>query len=90
MSGVAVETVRRLISSKGSSESTISKVAGALKIDVTEVSRWAGQCRSVSEPYVLPGEAHLMTARQRDAMTELIRAITEEQTGRRVAPEKNR
>lgn len=77
MAGVAVETARRLIQGKGSTDATIGKVAEALNMDVREVSGWAGRHRPVLDPYIVPGEAHLMTERQRAAITELIRAMTE-------------
>lgn len=78
IAGLGVETTRRLLYGMGSaSVESVSKVADALHIDVREVSRWAAQSRAVKAPYGVPAEADLLTDRERRAVTDLIRAITD-------------
>lgn len=55
--------------------STVQKVADALGLPVTEVSRWVGQARTVKNPYMPPVEADLLDARERKAVDEVIRLI---------------
>lgn len=76
-SGVAVETVRRLVYGMGApSEGTMRAVAAALDIPVPTVRKWAGSPRGESDPYSPPLEADRLNERQRKALDELIRATT--------------
>lgn len=78
MADLHTSTVASLIFRERETEpAVIERVASALGIDVREVSTWAGVARSVSDPYVAPPEANLLTARQRKALTEMIRAFAE-------------
>ncbi len=90
LSGVAPETIRRLALGKGTtSEDTLAAVAKTLEEDVTTVAAWAGKARAVARPYSPPSEANLLTARQRRALDELIRAMAEREEvrdGRESAP----
>ncbi|WP_037160990.1 helix-turn-helix domain-containing protein [Rhodococcoides fascians] len=53
--------------------STVQKVADALGLPVTEVSRWVGQARTVKNAYMPPVEADLLDDRERKAVDEIIR-----------------
>ncbi|WP_343993080.1 hypothetical protein [Terrabacter terrae] len=56
---------------------TVAAVAEALRLDVRTVSDWAGAARSVIEPYRPPAEADLLTLKQRRAVDQIIRAMTD-------------
>lgn len=76
-SGVATETVRRMITGLGTpSQASVAAVAEALGKDVREVNRWIGQARSVRKPYAPPDEAHMLTDSERKAVDQIIRTIT--------------
>lgn len=76
-SGIAVETVRRLLYGIGvPSESTLSAVAKALDIPVPTVRKWAGRPAGERTPYSPPPEADQLNVRQRKAVDELIRSTT--------------
>jgi len=71
-------TVSRMVQGKGVAKvENVAAVAEALGVDVRSVSEWVRQARAEVEPYVPPAEADLLTRRERDALTELIRAVTE-------------
>lgn len=71
-------TVSRMVQGKGVAKvENVAAVAEALGVDVRTVSEWVRQARAEVEPYVPPAEADLLTRRERDALTELIRAVTE-------------
>lgn len=74
----SVEAVRRMLHGIVASEpETIAAVAEALRLDVRTVSSWAGTARSVVEPYRPPAEADLLTPKQRKAVDQIIRAMTD-------------
>ena len=76
--GLHTTTVSRMVRGAGVAKvENVAAVAGALGVDVTTVSGWVSQEREESEPYVFPAEVDLLTRREREALTELIRAITE-------------
>lgn len=76
--GIAVESVRKLVYGMGTPRpSTVAEVAKALRVDVRLASEWAGQARSVREPFTLPPEADLLNARERRAITELVQAVVQ-------------
>lgn len=78
MAGISVETTRRVLYGMGDARvETINAIAAALRTDVRKVSEWAEQARSVAEPYKVPAEADLLTDKERRAVTNLIRAITD-------------
>lgn len=77
-SGLSHVTVRRLIAQGRTSPATISKVAGALGVEESTVYQWAGMPVSDWGPWVPPREAHKLNPRAREALDELIRAITED------------
>lgn len=74
--GLHTTTVSRMVHGKGSPDpANVAAVAGALRVDVVVVSRWVDQARSQTEPYTPPPEADLLSRRQQEAVTELIRSI---------------
>ena len=76
--GVHTSTISAMIhGDRDTSPETVAKVAEVLGVDVVRVSRWVGQARTVAAPYQPPAEAALLTARQRKAVDELIRSMTE-------------
>lgn len=80
MAGVSTTTLTMMVTGRRrASMATIRKVAEALRLDADTVAAWVGG-GSVT-PYQVPEEVHLLTPRQQKALTELIRAIAEEQTG---------
>jgi len=94
-SGVAVETVRRLVqgSRKAPRDETLRAVAGALGLPLATISAWAGAVTSdTEEPYSPPAEANRLTLRQREAVDELIRLLAQKEAGgeheQRSAPSK--
>lgn len=77
LSGVAVETVRKLVYGIGTPRTdTVERVAHALGLDIRIVSDWSGQHRAVAAPFTLPTEAALLDERERDVITELVRVMT--------------
>src|SRR5699024_11778125 len=82
--GLHTTTVSRLVRGVGKPKpGVVEAVAAALGVDVRFVSEWAQQVRSETRPYEPPAEVNLLTRREQDAVTELIRAIAarEERTG---------
>lgn len=76
-SGVSTETVRQaMFGGRDTSPESVRSLADALGVDVRVVSEWVGQARAVAPAYTPPQEADLLTARERKAINELIRAIT--------------
>lgn len=76
--GLHTSTVTSLIFQDRETEPhVVERVAKALGVDVQIVSEWAGIHRPMSAPYVPPPEANLLSARQRKAITELIRSFTQ-------------
>jgi len=81
--GVTVTTITSMVFGDRHTEpGTIDRVAAALHVDVRLVSQMVGRARSVREPYVMPDEVHLLSTRERAAITLLIRAIAEERESR--------
>lgn len=83
-SGVAVETVRRLVqgSRKAPRDETLRAVAGALGLPLATISAWAGAAASdIERPYTPPAEANRLTLRQREAVDELIRLLAIKEAG---------
>lgn len=76
--GLSHVTVRRLIAQGRTSPATIGKVAEALGVDESTVYQWAGVPVSDWGPWIPPREAHKLNPRAREALDELIRAITED------------
>lgn len=82
--GLHTTTVSRLVRGVGKPKpGVVEAVAAALGVDVRFVSEWAQQVRSETRPYEPPAEVNLLTRREQDAVTELIRAIAarEERAG---------
>lgn len=78
MAGTDTSTVTALIFGDRTTElHVIEQVAASLGLDVNLVTEWAGRSRTVTEPYIPPKSADLMSRRQRRAMDELIRSFTE-------------
>lgn len=76
--GLHPTTVSRMVSGRGVAKvENIAAVAEKLGVDVVKVSGWVRQTREETEPYDIPPEVDLLTRRERDALTELIRAVTE-------------
>src|SRR5690625_1335710 len=74
--GLHTTTVSRLVRGVGKPKpGVVEAVAAALGVDVRFVSEWAQQVRSETRPYEPPAEVNLLTRREQDAVTELIRAI---------------
>ncbi len=70
--GLAVETVRRVVHGIGTpGPETVAALVDKLGADVED---WTGQ-HVTAGPYVPPSESALLTGPQRDALTDLIRAI---------------
>lgn len=77
-SGVAVETVRRLVqgSRKAPKDDTVRAVAEALGVRLGVVSEWVGVAASdTDQPYRPPAEASRLTLHQRTVVDELIRLL---------------
>lgn len=73
---MAPETVRRIVNGIGKPRpENVAALARALGTDVLTVSEWAGQVRSLRQPYAAPPEGDLMSERQRRAIDELIRLL---------------
>lgn len=76
--GIHTTTVSRMVNGVGTArQRNVAAVADALGVDVVTVSAWVRQARSESEPYEAPEEVNLLTRREQEALTELIRAIAE-------------
>ncbi len=74
--GITTSALTRLATGKTTAKpSTVRAVAEALRVRPEVVSSWISAGREVRGPYVPPDEAHLLTDRQRDALTELIRSM---------------
>lgn len=90
--GIHTTTVSRMVHKTGAAKTqNVAAVARALRKDVVEVSAWVRQARTETEPYTAPPEADLLNRRERAALDELIRAVTETRReggghGRRPAP----
>lgn len=76
--GLSHVTVRRLIAQGRTSPATIGAVAVALGVEESAVYQWAGVPVSDWGPWIPPREAHKLNPRAREALDELIRAITED------------
>lgn len=74
--GVHATTVLAMIGGASSDPRSVEAVAEALGRDPETVSGWIDPARLVSGPWVPPDEARLLDRRQRDALAELIRAMT--------------
>lgn len=74
--GLHTTTVSRLVNGVGTPKpGVVEAVAKALRVDVRFVAEWAHQVRTESKPYEPPAEVNLLTRREQDAITELIRSI---------------
>src|SRR5699024_780425 len=74
--GLHTTTVSRLVRGVGKPKpGVVEAVAAALGVDVRFVAEWVQQARTESRPYEPPAEVNLLTRREQDAVTELIRAI---------------
>lgn len=75
--GVHTSTISDMMHGRRKSNvTTIERVAKALGVEATTVSKWAGAPRATILPYTPPAEANLLDTRQRKALDELIRAMT--------------
>lgn len=63
------------------SQENVQAVADALDVDVVKVSQWVQQARTVTKPYRAPDEANLLTDREQEAISDLIRAIASTRRG---------
>lgn len=76
--GLHTTTVSRMVHGRGNAKhENVVAVAEALRVDVVEVSSWVRQARTEEAPYEFPSEVHLLSRREQDAITELIRAMAE-------------
>ena len=74
--GVHTTTVSRMVHGlKRPDPANVARVADALRKDVREVSKWVRQARTAPVEYTVPSEVNLLTRREQDAISELIRAI---------------
>lgn len=74
--GVHTTTVSRMVHGlKRPDPANVAAVAAALRLSPVEVSGWVNQARSVQAEYVPPAEVNLLTRREQDALSELIRSI---------------
>lgn len=73
--GVHATTVLAMIGGAASDPRSVQAVADALGQRPETVSGWIDPARIVRDPWVPPDEVHLLDRRQRDALTELIRAM---------------
>lgn len=81
--GVNTTTIAAMMfGDRDTEHDTVVAVADALGVDVRDVARAVGQARTEREPFTLPPESHLLSRRQRRAVTELVRAIAEERETR--------
>ncbi len=80
--GLSHVTVKRLIAEGRTSQTTITKVAEALRVDQAKVYQWASVEVSEWGPWVPPAEAHKLNPRARAALEELIRAMVQEDGGK--------
>lgn len=76
--GVATTTITRMVFDQVTSPSTVRQVAAALGITTDEVYRLVGIDQGDLGPYDPPEDAHRLTARQRQALDVLIRAMIEQ------------
>lgn len=79
--GIASSTLWRIVDRqiKDVRVDTIENLAEALNKKPDIVARWVGQAwENVSDEYVPPREANLLTLRQRKAVDELIKSMTED------------
>ena len=81
LSGVSTTTLRNTaLGVTTPSPDTVHKIATALRVTPEQVSHWIKATKQVHAPYQPPPESALMDARQRAAVTELIRAMTTTET----------
>lgn len=73
--GIHPTTVLAMVRGTLSDTRSVQAVAGALGLDPETVSGWIDPLRLVADPWVPPSEVNLLDRRQRDALTELIRAM---------------
>lgn len=75
--GLSQPPVNNLVYGDGSrpEEATLAKVAGALGIPLADVYALAGAPAPHAEVWVPPAEANRMTAKQREAVEAMIRAM---------------
>jgi len=74
--GLHTTTVSRMVrETKQPDPENVAHVAKALRQDVREVSEWVRQAGTVAREYRVPAEVNLLTQREQDAISELIRAI---------------
>lgn len=83
---VHATTVLAMIGGASSDPRSIQLVADALGLAPETVSGWIDPARIVSDPWVPPDEVHLLDRRQRDALTELIRAMAPRRSDGNTAP----
>lgn len=80
MAGVHTTTLTKMVAGKSKpTVETVEKIATALKVEPEVVSGWLGFEMPVRTPYEPPSEGALLTDRQRDALSEVIRSIAVEQ-----------
>lgn len=73
--GLHATTVLAMTAGVASDPRSVQAVAKSLGLHPEIVSGWIDPTRLVRDPWVPPSEADLLTRRQRDALTELIRAM---------------
>lgn len=78
-SGASVETVRQVLAGRRKpSPGTTAKLATALGVPPSTIDQWTGTAGSdIDAPYRPPAHAARLTARQRNAVDELIMAMVE-------------
>lgn len=76
-SGVHASTLSRIISgtTREPRAETLKRIADALNVDFITVAGWINQKRSEFIEWVPPTEAHLMTPREREIISQLIRSM---------------
>lgn len=70
--GLSHVTVKRLIAEGRTSQTTITKVAEALRVDQAKVYQWASVEVSEWGPWVPPAEAHKLNPRARAALEDCL------------------
>jgi len=82
VAGIHTTTVSRMVKGTAATKPEhVEAVAEALRVDVRTVSKWVNQARTEVAPYKVPEEVNLLTKRQQDALTELIRSMAVEREG---------
>lgn len=80
--GVHISTLTKIVNgtTRSPETDTVTKVADALEVPFVTVAQWIGLAWTDTEPYEPPKESALLNARERLAVTEIIRCMVAERT----------